>query len=137
MCDRQCIHPNTPATPLIFDSMVKQNSKNGIHHLSYLLLLRSLGIKTAKRKHPLLPNGALQQTPAKYTLFNKISKYVLEIHIHPERSTTSLNLQQRARFSNFTYPRLYYRFCWTAMLNETNKNTLLCSLCCLFAYIYA
>ena len=81
MCDSQCIHPNTPATPLIFDSMVKQNSKNGIHHLSYLLLLRSLGIKTAKRKHPLLPNGALQQTPAKYTLFNKISKYVLEIHM--------------------------------------------------------
>ena len=37
--DGQGIHPDAPATPLIFDGMVEQDAEDGVHHLRDFLLL--------------------------------------------------------------------------------------------------
>lgn len=64
---RKCVHPHTPPSPLILDGMVEQNTKDVVHHLSDLLLFRVFRVDIAKRKHPVLPYGALKQTPANRT----------------------------------------------------------------------
>lgn len=58
--DGQGVHPDTPAAPLIFDGMIKQNAEDGVHHLCDFLLLTVLWVDEAQREHPLLPHRALQ-----------------------------------------------------------------------------
>lgn len=117
MCDWQCVHPHTPATPLIFYCMVQQNPKYGVHHLSYLLLLRSLWIKTTKGKHPLLPDRALQQTPAKYThaVESHIKIHLRNMYNSWVKNSTHLKKWLHASFSNFSY----WRLCWSTEFAET------------------
>lgn len=61
--DGQGVHPDAPAAPLIFDSVVEQDAEDGVHHLCDFLLLAVSWVDEAQREHPLLPNGALQQAP--------------------------------------------------------------------------
>ena len=63
MGDGQSVHPDTPAPPLVFDGVVEQDAEDGVHHLCDFLLLAVPGVDEAQREHPLLPHGALQQTP--------------------------------------------------------------------------
>lgn len=59
----ECVHPHTPAAPLVLDGMVEKNPEDVVNHLSDLLLLWVLRVNVAEREHPILPNGTLQQTP--------------------------------------------------------------------------
>lgn len=59
----ECVHPHTPATPLMLDGVVEKNPEDVVNHLSDLLLLWVLRVNVAEREHPVLPNGTLQQTP--------------------------------------------------------------------------
>lgn len=61
MCDGQGINPDPPASPFIFDGMVKQDPKDVVNHLSYFLLLRIFGVDVSEGEHPVLPHRALQQ----------------------------------------------------------------------------
>lgn len=63
MGDGQSVHPDTPAAPLVFDGVVEQDAEDGVHHLCDFLLFTVLWVDEAQREHPLLPYGALQQTP--------------------------------------------------------------------------
>lgn len=62
--DGQRVHPDAPATPLVFDGVVKEDAEDGVDHLCDFLLLVVSGVDVAEREHPLLPHGALQQAPA-------------------------------------------------------------------------
>lgn len=46
--DGQGVHPDSPAAPLIFDGMVKQDAKDGVHHLCDFLLLAVSGVDEAQ-----------------------------------------------------------------------------------------
>lgn len=65
--DGQGVHPDTPATPLVFDRVVEQDSEDGVDHLCDFLLLCGARVDEAQREHPLLPHGALQQAPTTTT----------------------------------------------------------------------
>lgn len=61
VCDWQGINPDSPSSPFVFDGVVEQDPEYVVHHLSYFLLLRVLGVDVAEGEHPVLPHGALQQ----------------------------------------------------------------------------
>lgn len=61
--DGQGVHPDAPAAPLVFDGVVEQNAEDGVHHLCDFLLLAASWVDEAQGEHPLLPHGALEQTP--------------------------------------------------------------------------
>lgn len=62
VCYGQCIHPDPPASPFIFDGMVQKDPKYVVHHLSYFLLFWVLWVDVSEGEHPVLPHRALQQT---------------------------------------------------------------------------
>lgn len=59
--DGQGVHPDPPASPLVFDGVVEQDPEDVVDHLRYLLFLWVLGIDVAQGEHPVLPHRTLQQ----------------------------------------------------------------------------
>lgn len=54
--DGECVHPHTPASPLVLDGMVEQDSEYVVDHFGDLLLFRVLWVNVAQREHPVLPH---------------------------------------------------------------------------------
>ena len=63
MGDGERVHPHAPASPLVLDGVVEQDAEDGVHHLRDLLLLAVPRADVGQGQHPLLPHGALQETP--------------------------------------------------------------------------
>lgn len=59
MSYRKRVHPDSPASPFIFDCVIKKYSENVVDHLCDLLLFRALWIDVPEREHPVLPHRAL------------------------------------------------------------------------------
>lgn len=48
VCDGQGVHPDPPASPLVFDRVIEQDPEDVVDHLCYFLLLRVLGIDVSQ-----------------------------------------------------------------------------------------
>lgn len=62
VCNGQGVHPDPPASPLVFDCMIEQDPEDVVDHLRYFLFLRVLGVDVSQGKHPVLPHRTLQET---------------------------------------------------------------------------
>lgn len=75
VCDRECVDPHTPASPLMLDGVIEKDAEDGVHHLCDLQLLTAARIYKAERQHPLLPHRALQETPKIHICDDYISMF--------------------------------------------------------------